>query len=251
MNIKSYTTTGAVLLAALISSSCSLSSSSGSGIEKLFSQTVSTSQSVITQSLDASQNLTSQSFTKENLISQSQRVTTQSKNLLSQSQSKLAQSSQRLSQPHRGRDLSDKLSVPPYMQPRAAMPYEVKPHDIQPMATLAPDVTRVRPLSNQPAFPTTKYQTASKFHTKKVRAHEGADRYYIIVGTYEDNLKALDQFVRLSSIGLTKATMESRVKGSRTLHMVRLGPYIYQDEIDHAKDRLRSDGLSTFTVVKN
>jgi len=76
--------------------------------------------------------------------------------------------------------------------------------------------------------------------------------YYIIVGTYPDHGEALDTFVRLSSIGLEGATMESRkTKSGRNLHMVRLGPYNKQEDIDKAKDSLTSDGLSQFKVVVN
>lgn len=76
--------------------------------------------------------------------------------------------------------------------------------------------------------------------------------YYIVVGTYPDHDEALDTFVRLSSIGLKGAAMESRVtKAGKKLHMVRLGPYTKQEDIDKAKDSLTNDGLSTFKVVEN
>ncbi|CAA6806140.1 MAG: Endolytic peptidoglycan transglycosylase RlpA [uncultured Thiotrichaceae bacterium] len=77
------------------------------------------------------------------------------------------------------------------------------------------------------------------------------DRYYIILGTFADQSQAFDKFVRVSSIGLPKATIESRKKGAALLHMVRLGPFYQQDEIDHIKDRLKNDGLVDFKVVKN
>jgi cell division protein FtsN len=83
-------------------------------------------------------------------------------------------------------------------------------------------------------------------------AYQPSKNYYIVVGTYPDQNEALDTFVRLSSIGLKGATMESRVsKNGRNLHMVRLGPYTEQEEIDKAKDKLTSDGLSQFKVVAN
>ncbi len=76
--------------------------------------------------------------------------------------------------------------------------------------------------------------------------------YYVVVGTYPDQEQALDTFVRLSSIGLPGATMESRkTKAGKILHMVRLGPYQQQADIDKVKDSLTSDGLSTFKVVEN
>jgi len=76
--------------------------------------------------------------------------------------------------------------------------------------------------------------------------------YYIIVGTYPDQLDALDTFTRISSIGLKGATMESRqTKAGSLLHMVRLGPYSKQEDIDKAKDSLTNTGMSEFKVVKN
>jgi cell division protein FtsN len=88
-------------------------------------------------------------------------------------------------------------------------------------------------------------------NTQQVTRVDNKD-YYIVVGTYPNQEKALDTFVRLSSIGLSGAAMETRTttKG-QTLHMVRLGPYTNQDKIDNAKDKLTSDGLSQFKVVEN
>ncbi len=89
-----------------------------------------------------------------------------------------------------------------------------------------------------------KAPTRSGFVSKK--------NYFIVVGTYPDQGQALDTFVRLSSIGLSGATMESRTtKSGKNLHMVRLGPYHNQTDIDEAKDSLTSDGLSQFKVVEN
>ncbi|RVU85828.1 hypothetical protein EOL70_04970 [Leucothrix sargassi] len=76
--------------------------------------------------------------------------------------------------------------------------------------------------------------------------------YYVVVGTYPDSEQAMDTFVRLSSIGLPNATMESRVtKAGSSLHMVRLGPFKRQEQIDKVKDSLLSDGLSQFKVVES
>ena len=76
--------------------------------------------------------------------------------------------------------------------------------------------------------------------------------YYVVVGTYPSQEQALDTFVRLSSIGLPGATMESRkTKRGQQLHMVRLGPYQKQEDIDKVKDTLTNDGLSQFKVVEN
>ena len=83
-------------------------------------------------------------------------------------------------------------------------------------------------------------------------AYKPNENFYIIVGTYPDQLDALDTFTRLSSIGLKGATMESRkTKAGSLLHMVRLGPYSKQEDIDKAKDSLTNTGLSQFKIVKS
>ena len=83
-------------------------------------------------------------------------------------------------------------------------------------------------------------------------ANKPSKNYYIVVGTYADQGEALDTFTRLSSIGLKGATMESRkTKTGNLLHMVRLGPYTNQEDIDKAKDNLTSTGLSQFKVVES
>jgi cell division protein FtsN len=76
--------------------------------------------------------------------------------------------------------------------------------------------------------------------------------YYIVVGTYPDQAQAFETFVRLSSIGLPGAAMESRkTKSGQQLHMVRLGPYQKQEDIDKVTNNLTSDGLTQFKVVEN
>lgn len=76
--------------------------------------------------------------------------------------------------------------------------------------------------------------------------------YFVVVGTYPDSEQAMDTFVRLSSIGLPNATMESRAtKTGKSLHMVRLGPFKRQAQIDKVKESLMSDGLTQFKVVES
>jgi len=88
--------------------------------------------------------------------------------------------------------------------------------------------------------------------TNNRRSTVAKRNYYVIVGTYPDQNVALDTFVRLSSIGLPGATMESRkTKSGKSLHMVRLGPYHDQEQIDKVTNSLTSDGLSQFKVVEN
>jgi len=97
-------------------------------------------------------------------------------------------------------------------------------------------------------------QTMKPTTTARKIANEVIDNknYYVVVGTYPNQEQALDTFVRLSSIGLPHATMESRkTKAGRMLHMVRLGPFHKQSAIDQVKDKLVSDGMSQFKVVIN
>ncbi|WP_299876814.1 SPOR domain-containing protein [uncultured Cocleimonas sp.] len=101
-----------------------------------------------------------------------------------------------------------------------------------------------------PQQATTKRTTASTPARKAT--YQANKNYYIVVGTYADQMEALDTFTRLSSIGLKGATMESRkTKTGNLLHMVRLGPYNNQEDIDKAKDNLTSTGLSQFKVVES
>ena len=87
---------------------------------------------------------------------------------------------------------------------------------------------------------------------QKQQALSSNKNYYVVVGTYPDSEQAMDTFVRLSSIGLPNATMESRqTKTGKSLHMVRLGPFKRQEQIDKVKDSLISDGLSQFKVVES
>jgi cell division protein FtsN len=95
---------------------------------------------------------------------------------------------------------------------------------------------------------TTAITTAKKPRTEVLDSKD----YYVVVGTYPNQDQALDTFVRLSSIGLPHATMESRKsKTGRVLHMVRLGPFHQQSVIDRVKDKLVNDGMSQFKVVIN
>jgi len=94
---------------------------------------------------------------------------------------------------------------------------------------------------------------SSRSTQKKIKRVAYSKRnYYVVVGTYPNQEQALDTFVRLSSIGLPGATMESRkTKSGQRLHMVRLGSYQKQGDIDKVKDSLTNDGLSQFKVVEN
>jgi len=122
-------------------------------------------------------------------------------------------------------------------------------------SSVAVNETLIIPPSLKTPTGTTNRSTAATAQSKKsVSTHTTAAKrnYFVIVGTYPDQNVALDTFVRLSSIGLPSATMESRkTKSGKTLHMVRLGPYHDQEQIDKVTNSLTSDGLSQFKVVEN
>ncbi len=84
----------------------------------------------------------------------------------------------------------------------------------------------------------------------KTSEHSGSP-YYVVVGTYRTNAEAVDMFVRLSSIGISKTEMATAFGKNRELYMVRVGPFYSQDHIDNVKDRLTQDGLTSFKVVKD
>ncbi len=106
--------------------------------------------------------------------------------------------------------------------------------------------------ARQPKQAQQQVQRAPQQAKPRKAVYQPSANYYIIVGTYPDQLDALDTFTRLSSIGLKGATMESRrTKAGSLLHMVRLGPYSKQEDIDKAKDSLTNTGMSQFKVVKN
>lgn len=99
--------------------------------------------------------------------------------------------------------------------------------------------------------PTNKRLSTNPVAKKPKSSVEKGAKYYIVVGTYVSQAEAFAKFTRLSSIGIDNATMETRNKRGRLLHMVRIGPFYQQDKIDAVKNRLQSDGLVKFTVVKN
>ena len=90
---------------------------------------------------------------------------------------------------------------------------------------------------------------SSSTHTKTYSASDKI--FYIVVGTYKTNNEAIDMFVRLSSIGISKTEMATAYASNRELHMVRVGPLHGQDQIDNIKDRLTQDGLTSFRVVND
>lgn len=73
--------------------------------------------------------------------------------------------------------------------------------------------------------------------------------YYIVAGAWSDRNPAIDMFVRLTSVGLSKTELATAQEKGRTVHQIRIGPLYDQDQIDSVKDALQSNGLATFRVV--
>ncbi|MGV6810056.1 MAG: septal ring lytic transglycosylase RlpA family protein [bacterium] len=84
----------------------------------------------------------------------------------------------------------------------------------------------------------------------KAKQENQQEVFYIIAGTFANKNESLERFIRLSSIGISKAEMATAFGDERELYMVRIGPLYNQDQIDNIKDRLSGDGLSNFKVVK-
>jgi rare lipoprotein A len=69
------------------------------------------------------------------------------------------------------------------------------------------------------------------------------------VNNFAEQTEALEMFVRLTSVGLSKTEMATAAPEGKQMHQVRIGPLYTQDQIDHVKDALESNGLATFRVV--
>ncbi len=124
-------------------------------------------------------------------------------------------------------------------------------------------------ISNEMSFPPTlntapsrpKLKTAepklNNIVTKKITKTDSPvinpnKNYYIIVGAYPNNNQALDMFIKMSSLGFTNTAMETRkTQQGSSLHMVRLGPFNKQNDIDKTTNALSNAGMTQFKVVKN
>lgn len=87
---------------------------------------------------------------------------------------------------------------------------------------------------------------------KPSRPPEPVDKskvYYVVAGTWPERNEAIDMFVRLTSVGLSKTEMAGAEEKGRQMFQVRIGPLYSQDQIDNVKDALKSNGLATFHVV--
>jgi len=126
-------------------------------------------------------------------------------------------------------DIDNSLIIPPSL---------TVPEDITPSLTANP-----QPISDPGLEASVKN---SQFET------DANSLYYIIVGTYPNQTEAITTFARISSLNLKQPAMESRrTKSGTLLHMVRLGPYSKQADIDEAKNGLTNSGISGFKLVKS
>lgn len=73
--------------------------------------------------------------------------------------------------------------------------------------------------------------------------------FYVVVNNFAEQSEALEMFVRLTSVGLSKTEMATATQEGRQMHQVRVGPLYTQDQIDNVKDALENNGLATFKVV--
>ncbi len=73
--------------------------------------------------------------------------------------------------------------------------------------------------------------------------------YYVVAGTWPERNDAIDMFVRLTSVGLSKTEMAGAEEKGKQLFQVRIGPLYNQDQVDNVKDALESNGLASFRVV--
>ncbi|MFI0397767.1 MAG: septal ring lytic transglycosylase RlpA family protein [Thiolinea sp.] len=73
--------------------------------------------------------------------------------------------------------------------------------------------------------------------------------FYVVVNNFAQQEEALEMFVRLTSVGLSKTEMATAAQDGKQMHQVRIGPLYTQDQIDNVKDALENNGLATFRVV--
>lgn len=121
------------------------------------------------------------------------------------------------------------------------------------IAAITPD--QLKGTANLPAS-TSKHSSTRDSKDKSMISYAKApgiqskNIYYIVAGTFISKGEALDRFVRITAIGISKAEMATAYGKDREVFMVRIGPLHNQDQIDNIKDRLSGDGLSNFKVVK-
>ncbi|HHC73942.1 MAG TPA: septal ring lytic transglycosylase RlpA family protein [Thiothrix sp.] len=122
----------------------------------------------------------------------------------------------------------------------------ITPDEVEGQITVKTQVDPPK-INLQPATPS---QSAENLQYAKAKYEHQKEVFYIIAGTFTNKDESLERFIRLSSIGISKAEMATAFGDDRELYMVRIGPLYHQDQIDNIKDRLSGDGLSNFKVIK-
>lgn len=92
-------------------------------------------------------------------------------------------------------------------------------------------------------------QTPAQIQAEQAAKATGKS-FYVVVNNFAEQDEALEMFVRLTSVGLSKTEMATATQEGKQVHQVRIGPLYTQDQIDTVKDALESNGLATFRVVQ-
>ena len=124
-----------------------------------------------------------------------------------------------------------------------AAPVRVEALDAQQQAQAASSQPASVPRGKTPSRP-------SPAQSKAIQeAKQSGKSFYVVVNNYQEQGEALEMFVRLTSVGLSKTEMATAMQDGRNVHQVRVGPLYTQDQIDNVKDALENNGLATFRVV--
>lgn len=91
-------------------------------------------------------------------------------------------------------------------------------------------------------------QTPAQLQAEQAAKASGKS-FYVVVNNFAEQDEALEMFVRLTSVGLSKTEMATAMQDGKQMHQVRIGPLYTQDQIDNVKDALENNGLATFRVV--
>lgn len=91
-------------------------------------------------------------------------------------------------------------------------------------------------------------QTPAQIQAEQAAKATGKS-FYVVVNNFAEQEEALEMFVRLTSVGLSKTEMATAAQDGKQMHQVRIGPLYTQDQIDNVKDALENNGLATFRVV--
>ena len=74
------------------------------------------------------------------------------------------------------------------------------------------------------------------------------EKFYLQAGAFEDPSEADNLKARLALMGVEASVQKVEVPDKGTMHRVRTGPYLGQDEMSKARQNLSSNGISTAVV---